>query len=81
MAIPLPCLLSNLGLRCPLVNTPQLNSQLNLTASFGTRLSYNHYAWNRRKTQPILLTKTVYRAVAYQQMFYCSARLLLRERV
>jgi hypothetical protein len=31
-----------------------------LTASFGIRLYYNHFARTQRKTQPVLLTKHVY---------------------
>jgi hypothetical protein len=33
-------------------------------ASFGIRLSYNHFAQTQRKIHPVLLTKPVYRAVA-----------------
>jgi hypothetical protein len=41
------------------------------TASFGIRLFYIHFWRAQRKTQPVLLTKPVYRAVVYQWTLYC----------
>lgn len=41
--------------------------------SFGIRYSYNHFARIQRRTQPVLLTKFVYRAVAYYCVDVCCA--------